>query len=73
MDNTESVYVVNLGKPLIARWKKGANRSEIVLRANGDGHQVNQLNGPVDLSFDNLGNLFVSDVHNNRILRFSTV
>ncbi|CAF1498710.1 unnamed protein product, partial [Adineta steineri] len=46
------------------RWCKGKEEGEIVICGNGG---ENQLNGTVDLCFDDEGNLYVGDCWNDRI------
>ena len=43
------------------RWSKGATQGSIVVGGNGQGEGINQFNGPVGLSFDRQGNLYVAD------------
>ncbi len=52
------------------RWLKGAKEGTIVVGGNGKGEQVNQFNGPVDLSFDRENNLYVVDWNNHRVEKF---
>jgi DNA-binding beta-propeller fold protein YncE len=53
------------------RWMKGATQGNIIVGGNGEGEQSNQLNGPVGLSFDRHGNLYVVDNENHRVQKFN--
>ena len=39
----------------------------------GQGNADDQLNGPTDLAFDSNGNLYVSDMWNNRVQLFTLI
>ncbi len=43
----------------------------IIVGGNGAGRQSNQLNGPIGLSFDRYGNLYVADNGNDRVQKFN--
>jgi sugar lactone lactonase YvrE len=62
--------VADVGNDRVMRWCKGAKEGTIVVGGNGRGQQSNQLNGPIDLSFDRQGNLYVADWGNHRIQKF---
>ncbi len=55
------------GNDPIMRWMKGATQRNIIVGGNGRGEQSNQLNGPVGLSFDRHGNLYVVDYGSDRV------
>jgi hypothetical protein len=55
----------------IMRWPKGATQGTVIIGGNGRGAQSNQLNEPVDLSFDRHGNLYVVDFENHRVQKFN--
>ncbi len=55
------------GNDRIMRWMKGATQRNIIVGGNGRGEQSNQLNGPVGLSFDRHGNLYVVDYGSDRV------
>ncbi|CAF0985291.1 unnamed protein product, partial [Adineta steineri] len=61
------------GNDRIMRWCEGKEEGEIVVGGNGHGNQSNQLNGPIDLSFDGEGNLYVADFGNHRIEKFEVI
>ena len=55
------------------RWCEEKEEGEIVVGGNGDGNQLNQLNFPRSLSFDDEGNLYVADYSNDRIQKFEVI
>ncbi|CAF4397016.1 unnamed protein product, partial [Adineta steineri] len=54
----------------VMRWCEGDKEGEIVVGENGSGIQLNQLNWPTGLSFDDEENLYVADAGNHRIQKF---
>jgi hypothetical protein len=53
------------------RWPKGAKQGTVIAGGNGEGTGANQFDGLEGLSFDQHGNLYVADVRNDRVQRFS--
>jgi hypothetical protein len=53
------------------RWVKGATQGSVIVGGNGEGEKSNQLNGPIGLSFDRHGNLYVVDWGNYRVQKFN--
>ena len=70
VDQLGTVYVADCNNHRIIGWLKGATHGNIVVSENGQGEQTNQLNGPLDFSFDRENNLYVVDYNNHRIERF---
>ncbi|CAF5138792.1 unnamed protein product, partial [Rotaria sp. Silwood1] len=70
-DQMGTVYVADSWKYRIMRWPKGATRGSIIVGANDYGTQSNQLYGPIGLSFDRHGNLYVVDHSNHRVQKFN--
>ncbi|CAF3990121.1 unnamed protein product, partial [Adineta steineri] len=52
---------------------EGKEEGEIIVGGNGKGNKSNQLNGPIGLSFDDEGNLYVADWGNDRIAKFEII
>jgi DNA-binding beta-propeller fold protein YncE len=63
--------VAEVGNARIMRWVKGATQGSVIVGGNGVGGQSNQLNGPIGLSFDRHGNLYVVDNGNHRVQKFN--
>ncbi|CAF4686145.1 unnamed protein product [Rotaria socialis] len=72
VDTLGRLYVVDQGNHRVIRWAQGDKKQGTVIAGgNGPGAGANQLNMPVGLSFDRHGNLYVADMANNRVQRFS--
>jgi DNA-binding beta-propeller fold protein YncE len=59
------------GNDRIMRWVKGATQGSVIVGGNGGGGQSNQLNGPMGLSFDRHGNLYVVEWGKRRVQKFN--
>ncbi|CAF2091295.1 unnamed protein product, partial [Rotaria magnacalcarata] len=59
------------GNNRVMRWTQGAKQGTVIVGGNGKGAGANQFNIPYGLSFDRHGNLYVADMSNNRVQRFS--
>ncbi|CAF4893317.1 unnamed protein product, partial [Rotaria socialis] len=55
----------------IMRWSSGATQGKVIAGGNGHGNQLNQLHSPISFSFDQEGNMYVSDSGNHRIQKFN--
>jgi tripartite motif-containing protein 2/3/tripartite motif-containing protein 71 len=64
------IYVADSLNHRVMCWCKEAKEGTIIVGGNGKGKQANQLNGPIDLSFDRQGNLYIVDCWNHRIQKF---
>ncbi|CAF1172548.1 unnamed protein product [Adineta steineri] len=73
VDHLGQIYVADCGNDRLIRWYERKEEGGIVVGGNGHGNQSNQLNGPIDLSFDGEGNLYVADIGNHRIQKFEII
>ncbi|CAF4085126.1 unnamed protein product, partial [Adineta steineri] len=66
------LYVSNWGKNEVRRWKMGEYNNEgiVVAGGNGQGDQFNQLKNPTFLFVDENQSVYVSDYHNNRVMKW---
>jgi DNA-binding beta-propeller fold protein YncE len=72
VDQLGTVYVADSGNDRIMRWVKGATEGSVIVGGKGEGgRQSDQLNGPIGLSFDRYGNLYVVDRGNHRVQKFN--
>ncbi|CAF4387265.1 unnamed protein product [Rotaria magnacalcarata] len=72
VDTLGTLYVAEWGIHRVMRWTQGDKKQgTVILGGNGAGAGANQFNGPVGLSFDRHGDLYVTDSRNNRVQRFS--
>ncbi|CAF4028767.1 unnamed protein product, partial [Adineta steineri] len=70
VDRWDQVYVADCGNHRIMRWCEGKEEGEIIVGGDGDG---DQLNVPMGLSFDDKGNIYVTDRWNYRIEKFEII
>jgi len=71
VDQFNTIYVADSFNNRIIRWFEGATQGSIVVPGgNGTGEESNQLYEPIGLSFDQQGNLYVSEREKHRVLRF---
>ena len=61
MDKNGDLYVSDLGRHEVRRWKVGEKKGTIVAGGNGQGDQLNQLNYPTYLFVDEDHSVYVSD------------
>ncbi|CAF1117600.1 unnamed protein product, partial [Rotaria magnacalcarata] len=60
------------GNHCVLRWTQGDKKQgTVIVGGNRQGAGANQFNYPFGLSFDRHGNLYVADINNNRVQRFS--
>ncbi|CAF1115929.1 unnamed protein product [Adineta steineri] len=52
------------------KWRKGAKEGTIVAGGNGHGENLNQLSTPHGVITDDLGQIYVADRENHRIMRW---
>ena len=70
IDHVGTIYITDFGNHRIVRWLKEAKECSIMVGGNGEGNQPNQLNYPIDSSFDQQNNLYVLDRDNYRVQKF---
>ena len=72
VDRLDIVYVADYWNHRIMRWRKDAQRGD---RITDDPYlpvdHPHQLNGSVGIAFDQDGHLYVADLNNHRIQRFT--
>ncbi|CAF1262707.1 unnamed protein product [Rotaria magnacalcarata] len=67
-----TIYVTEYENDRVTRWTQGdRTQGTVILGGNGYGEGEDQLDYPDGLSFDRYGNLYVVDMGNNRVQRFS--
>ncbi len=75
-DDAGNIYVADINNERIQMFPPGSSSftpGETVAGGNGQGFAANQFSGPNVVWGDNDGHLYVSDVGNNRIQKFSTL
>ena len=67
------MFIADYENHRIVKWKYEANCGEVVAGGNGKGNELNQLNHPTDVIFDNERNcLFICDQDNRRVVQWSS-
>ncbi|CAF0953658.1 unnamed protein product [Adineta steineri] len=65
------LYVTDWKKHEVRRWKMGEfNEGIIVAGGNGEGDELNQLNGPTFIFVDEKQSVYVSDGRNHRVMKW---
>lgn len=70
MDYYGNLYVANVEKSEVRRWKIGDQTGILVAGGNGVGNQLNQLNVARYIFVDEEQSVYVSDNHNHRIMKW---
>ncbi|CAF0732554.1 unnamed protein product [Adineta steineri] len=72
MDKNEFLYVSDVGKNEVRRWKMGDYNNEgiVVAGGNGQGNQLNQLNDPRFIFIDEDQSIYVTDQDNHRVMKW---
>ncbi|CAF3572220.1 unnamed protein product, partial [Rotaria socialis] len=72
VDTLGTLYVADSSNHRVMRWTQGDKKQgTVIVGGNGQGAGANQFKGPVGLSFDRHGNLYVVGWGNARVQRFS--
>ncbi|CAF1038836.1 unnamed protein product [Rotaria magnacalcarata] len=72
VDTLDTLYVADSRNDRVMRWAQGDKKQgTVIVGGNDAGAAANQFNRPIDLSFDQNGNLYVADYNNHRVQRFS--
>ncbi|CAF3765956.1 unnamed protein product, partial [Rotaria socialis] len=72
VDTLGTLYVSEFGNGRAMRWTQGDKKQgTVIVGGNGSGAGANQFNYSYGLSFDRQGNLYVVDMGNHRVQRFS--
>jgi sugar lactone lactonase YvrE len=70
MDNDGYLYVSDLEKDEVRRWKIGETNGTIVAGGNGKGNRLDQLNCPSYIFIDENHSVYVSDKNNHRVMKW---
>ncbi|CAF3276548.1 unnamed protein product, partial [Rotaria socialis] len=72
VDTLDRLYVADMANNRVMRWTQGDKKQgTVIVGGNGEGAGANQFFYPKGLSFDRHGNLYVADLNNHRVQRFS--
>ena len=70
MDSVGSIYVSDVNKHEVRRYKKGDTEGVVVAGGNGRGKHFDQLNGPYYIFVDQDRSIYVSDCNNHRVMKW---
>ncbi|CAF5030642.1 unnamed protein product, partial [Rotaria sp. Silwood1] len=70
MDDNGSLYVVDVGKHEVGRYKIGDTQGTVVAGDNGQGNRLDQLSYPHYVFVDRYYSVYVSDFGNNRVMKW---
>jgi len=71
-DQQQTIYVADYENHRIIKWKFGERNGQVVVRGNGKGNRIDQLNSPSSVILDrNKKYLIICDVGNERVVRWS--
>lgn len=70
MDDRHYLYVTDIGKHAVIRWKLGETQGKIVAGGNGSGCRFNQLTYPTFVFVDQNYCVYVSDYENHRVMKW---
>jgi sugar lactone lactonase YvrE len=70
MDNDGYLYVSDLSKHEVRRWRMGETNGTVVAGGNGLGNRLNQLSDPYNIFVDQDHSVYVSDWGNHRVMKW---
>ena len=70
LDDDWYLYVSDVGKDEVRRWKIGEKDGTLVAGGNGRGNRLDQLSLPFDIFVDQDQSVYVSDYYNHRIVKW---
>jgi sugar lactone lactonase YvrE len=70
IDHDGYLYVSDIKKDEVTRWRVGDTIGKVVAGGNGRGNHLNQLNCPYYIFFDQDRSIYVSDWNNHRIMKW---
>ena len=70
MDRNGFIYVSDVRKNEVRRWKQGDTYETVVAGGNGKGNLFNQLNYPTYLFVDRDDSIYISDCGNHRVMKW---
>lgn len=71
MDNEGFLYVSDIEKHEVRRWKMGEQNGTLVAGGKGQGNRLDQFNGPFYIFIDEEYSVYVSDYHNHRVMKWT--
>ncbi|CAF4689553.1 unnamed protein product, partial [Rotaria sp. Silwood2] len=69
-DENGSLYVTNVGKHEVRRYRRGESQGTVVAGGNGSGNRLDQLSDPRYVFVDRDHSVYVSDRGNHRVMKW---
>ncbi len=70
MDENGSLYVTDVGKDEVRRYRRGESEGTVVAGGNGRGNRLDQLSSPYYVFVDRDHSVYVSDWGNHRVMKW---
>ena len=71
MDDNKCLYLTDIAKNEVSRWRLGETQRTVVAGGNGEGFRLDQLNYPTFIFVDQNYSVYVSDFHNHRVMKWT--
>jgi sugar lactone lactonase YvrE len=70
IDENGSLYVTDVGKDEVRRYRRGESQGTVVAGGNGNGSRLDQLSDPHKVFVDRDHSVYVSDYGNHRVMKW---
>ena len=70
MSESGDLFIADIERHVVKKWKKDENKGIIVAGGNGEGDLFNQLNHPTFIFVDQNDTVYVSDSGNHRVMKW---
>ncbi|CAF5161003.1 unnamed protein product, partial [Rotaria sp. Silwood1] len=70
MDENGSLYVIDVGKHEVRRYRRGESQGTVVAGGNGNGNRLDQLSYPTYVFVDGDHSVYVSEWNNHRVMKW---
>ncbi|CAF3882195.1 unnamed protein product, partial [Rotaria sp. Silwood1] len=70
MDNNGSLYIADVGKAQVRRYRRGESQETVVAGGNGQGHRLDQLSIPQYVFVDRDHSVYVSEWDSHRVMKW---
>ncbi|CAF3831028.1 unnamed protein product, partial [Rotaria sp. Silwood1] len=70
MDENGSLYVTDIGRVEVRRYRRGESQGTVVAGGNGSGNRLDQLSYPQYVFVDRDHSVYVSDWNNHRVMKW---
>ena len=70
LDHNGDLYVSDIKKHEVRRWKMGETNGTLVAGGNGQGNRLDQFNEPRFIFVDHEQSVYVSDCYNHRVMKW---